>query len=107
MTIRNLSNNTNSDRLQLSYVKKTPEEEQNDDDNDEDVKVIVETEATRQAREKAEQERLSFVEKFVKKYLPSQINSIAIFVNFLLLNIDMKIKSTSCSGCSWRYICYI
>ena len=45
------------------------------------LKTIVETKAARKAREKAEWERLSFVEKFVKKYFPSQINSIAIFVN--------------------------
>lgn len=111
MTVRCLSKTTNSDRLQLSYVKKTSEEEQNDDDdnnNDESVKAVVETEATRRARQKAEWERLSFVEKFVKKYLPSQINSIAIFVNSSSSEyIDMKIKSMSYSGCYWCYICYI
>jgi hypothetical protein len=45
------------------------------------VKAVIETKDARKAREKAEWERLSFIEKFVKKYLPSQINSIAIFVN--------------------------
>ncbi len=45
------------------------------------VQPVIETKGARKEREKAEWERLSFVEKFVKKYLPSQINSIAIFVN--------------------------
>lgn len=44
------------------------------------VKTIVETKAAKEAREKAEWDRLTFVEKLVKKYFPSQINSIAIFV---------------------------
>ncbi len=45
------------------------------------VNAVIETKGAREAREKAEFERLSFVEKIVKKYLPSQINSIVIFVN--------------------------
>jgi hypothetical protein len=45
------------------------------------VEAVIETKGAREAREKAKWERLSFVEKLVKKYLPSQINSIAIFVN--------------------------
>jgi len=44
------------------------------------VKAVIETKGAREAREKAEWERLSFVEKIVKKYFPSHINSIAIFV---------------------------
>lgn len=48
------------------------------------VKTIVETKAVREAREKAEWDRLSFVEKIVKKYFPSQINSIVIFVSNLV-----------------------
>ena len=37
--------------------------------------------AARAGQEKAEWDRLSTFEKLVKKYLPSQINSIAIFVS--------------------------
>jgi hypothetical protein len=56
--------------------KETDEETENDG-----VKAVIETKAARKEREKAEWERLSFVEKIVKKFFPSQINSIAIFVN--------------------------
>jgi hypothetical protein len=61
-------------------VKKSSDEEDDDDDGT-SLKTIVETKASRKAREKAEWERLSFVEKLVKKFFPSQINSIAILVN--------------------------
>jgi hypothetical protein len=44
------------------------------------IQAVIETKGARKEREKAEWERLSFVEKLVKKYLPSHINSIAIFV---------------------------
>ncbi len=58
---------------------KKSSDEKNDDGTG--LKSIVETESARKAREKAEWGRLSFVEKLVKKFLPSQINSIAILVN--------------------------
>ncbi len=50
-------------------------------DDGNDIKLAVETTSAKKAREKAEWERLTFVEKFVKKFFPSQINSIAILVN--------------------------
>jgi hypothetical protein len=59
-------------------VKKSVDEGA-DDGND--IKLAVETTSAKKAREKAEWERLTFVEKFVKKFFPSQINSIAILVN--------------------------
>lgn len=77
--IRTLAHHPHS-KLELSEVKKSPKEEEEDPDGNA-LKVVMETDATRKAREKAEWERLSFVEKIVKKIFPSQINSIAIFVN--------------------------
>jgi hypothetical protein len=59
-------------------VKKSADEGA-DDGND--IKLTVETTSAKKAREKAEWERLTFVEKLVKKFCPSQINSIAILVN--------------------------
>jgi hypothetical protein len=60
-----------------SGLKKTLNEEIEKDGG----KAAMEAGAVRTAREKAEWKRLSFVEKIVKKFLPSHINSIVIFVN--------------------------
>lgn len=67
-------------------IKLNPKKFSDDDEDDgktekSDVRAVIETKGARKAREKAEWERLSFIERFVKKHLPSQINSIAIFVN--------------------------
>lgn len=63
---------------------KTPIEDADEVADKNSVKTVVETKAVREAREKAEWDRLSFVEKIVKKYFPSQINSIVIFVSNLV-----------------------
>ncbi len=61
--------------------KKLSIEDGDEETDKKGVQPVIETKGARKEREKAEWERLSFVEKFVKKYLPSHINSIAIFVN--------------------------
>ncbi len=55
-------------------MKKSVDEGVDDGDG---IKLAIETTSAK----KAEWERLTFVEKFVKKFFPSQINSIAILVN--------------------------
>ncbi len=57
----------------------------NEETEEKDVKAVIETKGARKEREKAEWERLSFIERIVKKYFPSQINSVAIFVRRYLL----------------------
>jgi hypothetical protein len=42
---------------------------------------VIETRGARKAREEAEWEKLSFVERSIKKYIPSYVNKIAILVN--------------------------
>lgn len=61
-------------------MRKSSAEMDDEHDDGKPLKVIVETTNARKAREKAEWERLSLVEKIVKKLFPSQINSIAILV---------------------------
>ncbi|CAF0853079.1 unnamed protein product [Adineta ricciae] len=61
---------------------KLPIEKEDGKSEKRDVKAVIETKEGRKEREKAEWERLSFIEKLVKKYFPSHINSIAIFVVF-------------------------
>jgi len=68
-----------------SVSKKLPIDGNNEETEEKDVKAVIETKGARKEREKAEWERLSFIERIVKKYFPSQINSIAIFVNSYLL----------------------
>ncbi|CAF3928896.1 unnamed protein product [Rotaria sp. Silwood2] len=70
-----------------------------------DEKAITETKAERKSREKIEWNRLSFVEKFVKRFFPSQINSIAIiivagvcYVIYEQVKNDYEIKSTFQNG---------
>ncbi|CAF4231733.1 unnamed protein product [Adineta steineri] len=75
---RPLSSHKHKNEFEISTVKKSPDK--GDDDDDIDLKSIIETKAARKEREKAEWDRLSFIEKFVKKFFPSQINSIAILV---------------------------
>ncbi|UJR28116.1 hypothetical protein I4U23_009371 [Adineta vaga] len=78
---RTLTAHAHKTKLEPSEIKKSPiEKDKNDDDDDNDLKMVVETKASRKASEKAQWERLSFVEKIVKKFFPSQINSIAILV---------------------------
>ncbi|CAF0977347.1 unnamed protein product [Rotaria sp. Silwood1] len=52
----------------------------NEDQEKKDTNLVIETRGARKEREKAEWERLSFIEKIVKKYFPSRINSVAIFI---------------------------
>ncbi|CAF1606538.1 unnamed protein product [Adineta ricciae] len=61
---------------------KLPVDKADDKSEKRDVKAVIETKEARKEREKAEWERLSIIEKLVKKYFPSHINSIAIFVVF-------------------------
>jgi len=68
-----------------SVSKKLSIDGNNEETEEKDVKAVIETKGARKEREKAEWERLSFIERIVKKYFPSQINSIAIFVNNYLL----------------------
>ncbi|CAF0902159.1 unnamed protein product [Adineta ricciae] len=89
-------------KLEISEVRKAPTEEA-DDGNE--LKAVVEATAARKAREKAEWERLSFVEKIVKKFFPSQINSIAIlivagvgYVIYEQVKNDYEIKHTFSNG---------
>ncbi len=78
MTYRALSH-SHKNKIEISQVKKFSDEK-DDEGNGDGLKAVVEATAARKAREKAEWERLSLVEKFVKKFFPSQINSIAILV---------------------------
>ncbi|CAF0805144.1 unnamed protein product [Adineta steineri] len=75
---RPLSSHKHKNEFEVSTVKKSPDK--GDDDDDIDLKSIIETKAARKEREKADWDRLSFIEKFVKKFFPSQINSIAILI---------------------------
>ncbi|CAF4738341.1 unnamed protein product [Rotaria sp. Silwood1] len=52
----------------------------NEDQEKKGTNLVIETRDARKEREKAEWERLSFIEKIVKKYFPSRINSVAIFI---------------------------
>ena len=66
---------------------------------------MIETKAAREAGEKAERERLSFVERFIKKRLPSHLNSIVIFVNNQLLSVRFCFVNQSFFlGCSWYWL---
>ena len=67
-------------KLDLSEIKKSSEKENDHKLNEDDVTVQLETVVARKAHEKAEWDRLSFIEKLVKKYSPSKINSVAILV---------------------------
>jgi hypothetical protein len=62
-------------------AKKSSNEETDEKPEKNNVNAVIETKGARKEREKAEWERLSFIERIVKKYFPSRINSIAIFVN--------------------------
>lgn len=86
-------------------AKKTSVEDVDEVADKNSVKTVVETKGAREAREKAEWDRLSIVEKMVKKYFPSQINSIAIFVSN---PIKYFLPNKCCTlGCSWCWICYL
>ena len=86
-------------------AKKTSVEDVDEVADKNSVKAVVETKAAREAREKAEWDRLSIVEKMVKKYLPSQINSIAIFVSN---SITYFLPNKCCIlGCSRCWVCYL
>ncbi len=75
-----------SDPKEFSLKKNGKKTKENGDDTETSgVNAVIETKGAREAREKAKWERLSFVERFVKKYLPTRINSIVIFVNNYLL----------------------
>ncbi|CAF1416092.1 unnamed protein product [Adineta ricciae] len=89
-------------KLEISEVRRAPTEEADDENG---LKAVVETAAARKAREKAEWDRLSFIEKIVKKFFPSQINSIAIliiagvgYVIYEQVKNDYEIKHTFSNG---------
>ncbi|CAF2412020.1 unnamed protein product [Rotaria sp. Silwood2] len=80
-------------------------EKNNEDKEKNDAKLLKETKDFRKAHEKAEWERLSFIEKIVKKYFPSGINSLAIFilagVSYVIveqIKNDYEIKQTFRNG---------
>ena len=101
---RTLAHNPNT-KLELSEVRKSSKEQEEDKDGN-PLKVVVETEAARKAREKAEWQKLSFIERLVNRFLPSQVNSIVIFVNYILFVFtSLQQTPSSISGCSWFWLC--
>jgi hypothetical protein len=88
-------------------AEKSSSEETNEKLEKNNVNAVIETRGARKEREKAEWERLSFIERIVKKYFPSQINSIAIFVNKYLFFVFSSFNKLFILGFSWCCLCYL